>query len=335
MTEQRYKNMFCVVLIFASSYLVSGQVLENVSAQARFDSGWSLVNSEGDITITKDGRRTVYQSGSSKPQGILLGVKDMVQTGKGTAELRLLSGNSEAEMSIKLSGNTSVVVNEFLNEVSLDLLYGRVKIQSSFPVTVKTGNFSSFFRSCDAEMEYASKPGYPQPVLTINCYKGEGELLVNPALETEGARFNIRNAEKLSLDYRMPFFYLERKSLDSQSGETRATVLEDNENSPFYIYSTDSATGSGVSLSENSGEPNFSLDAAAKNKITKLKIGKAITGILFISAGAAMQGYAFFANPGDEKKNLLLYGAYGPFTLGAAFLFDAAVNNKAPARTAN
>ena len=316
MTKQRYRNWLCATLVFLSSYPVFGQS----SAQTRFDSGWSLINSEGDLILTRDGRRTVYQNGSSKPQGVLLGAKDMVQTGKGAAELRLISGISSADMVIKLSENTSVILNEFSSEVSLDLLYGRLQILSTFPLTVKTGNFSSVFRACEASLEYVARPGYPQPALMISCYKGEGELLINPSSETGAARFAIKNAEYLSLEYRMPFYYVERKSLELPSVQSQETAAAESESRPVAAETT---TSSDISFLDVSRGPQYTTQAG-KDKTARIKTGNAIMGLLFMSAGAAMQGYTFFASPDKELSDLLFYGAYGPFALGAAFLLGAA-----------
>jgi hypothetical protein len=68
-----------------------------------------------------------------------------------------------------------------------------------------------------------------------------------------------------------------------------------------------------------------------KDKSVKVKNGFIITGLVFVGIGSAMQGYSYIANPAQELRNGLFYGAYGSLGLGALFLIIAAA--KVPART--
>ena len=214
MTKQQCKICVFAALFFVFSCLAPG--VPRVFGQAKPDSGWNLINGEGEILLTKDGKRTPYQNGTSKSTGILLGAGDMVQTGRGTAELRFLSNGSSPRVILKLGENTSVIIEKPSDEISLELIYGRLVIQNTGDLSVKAGYSSVFFRACDTELYYVAKPGTPQPVLIINCSRGEGELTANIASGPEGARFAVKGGESLSLEYHIPFAYVERKSLEME-----------------------------------------------------------------------------------------------------------------------
>ena len=324
MTKQRYKTCLCAVLVFVSSYIVLGQTQSN--------SLWRLSNSEGEIIIVANGRRTVYQNGLSADWGVMLGAGDMVQTGKGTAELHFLTDNS---VFVILGENTSVVINGIVREISLELLYGRIRIHSNTALSIKTGNSSCYFRECDAELDYVAKPGFPQPALVIQCFSGDGELTVNAVSETEGAKFSVRNDEILSLEYRTPFFYVERKSTETISEPEENTPLTESHWDP--VYPAGKTTTNKASSPELSGESPELLTESIDNitnsggKSTRIKKGNLITGLILIGAGAAMQGYYRFGEPKQELKNGLKYGSLGSMGLGAVFLISAVIN-KPPAR---
>ncbi|MCL1927859.1 MAG: hypothetical protein FWG07_03575 [Treponema sp.] len=324
MTKQRYKTCLCAVLVFVSSYLVL--------AQSPHDSLWRLPNSEGVIIIIVEGRRTVYQNGFSAAQGVMLGGGDMVQTGKGTAELHFITDSS---VMVKLSENTSVIINEFAGEISLGLLYGKIRVHSNTAISINTGNSACFFRDCDAELDYIIRPGFPQPALIVHCFSGDGELTVNATSEAEGARFSVRSNEILSLEYRTPFFYVERKNMETLSGqEGNSTTAE-----PDFdrIYSTEQVTANGTFSPQSPGEsPELlreSMDNVANSsgKSLSIKKGSLITGLVLIGAGAAVQGYYHLGDPKPEFKNGLLYGSLGSMGLGTVFLISAFIN-KSPGK---
>ena len=315
MARQRYINCIIAILIFVFSQALFAQAGDNTL--------WRLGACEGEIIITKDGWRTVYQSGFSSPQGVLLGSNDMVQTGKGSAELNFLGGG----IVVKLSENTSVVIEEFTSRVSLELLYGKLHLQSNTALVINAGNSSSSFRECDAELDYVARPGFPQPALTIYCYSGEGELATNTAATVEGAKFTIRNNEILSLEYRTPFFYVERKSLDTPH------VLEED---PLFTesfwaldYTAEQPEEVEVFSQELFGESFDTMNNRDNSK--RVKRGNLIMGLILIGAGAAMQGYYHFGNPREELKDTFYYGGFGSMGLGAVFLFGAAAY-KSPSR---
>lgn len=303
MTKQLFKYWFLTVMILIPAYFAQAQVPEETPLGA----SWSLYQAEGDIILTRDGRRTVLQGGSAKAQGILLGAKDMVQTGKGLAELRLQNAgepgepNAPGTVILKLSENTSVVLDSLDGAPVLDLLYGRLGAQSDSALTVRAGTSSAFFEECDAVIEYAARPGVTQPSLVIRCLEGEGELTANAESETGGITFPLRRAETLSLEYRVPFAYVERESLAIPS----AAAAE-----PLMAPEKPVTAGSAV-LAKNS----------------RRRIGNTIMGIFLVGAGAAMQGYSYFANPRPETREGLFYGGYAPMAIGTAFLLGAAFDS--------
>ena len=306
MTKQLYKKCFFAFLVFISIQPASGQVSWDGAA-----SGWDLDAITGEAILTKDGKRTILQNNSSLPQGFLLGAGDMAQTEKGFAELRLQNApegvsSDYKSVILRLGENTSVLFGELKDGVSLDLLYGRLHIQSSLSITIRAGASSVFFGECDAIIEYIARPGTSQPSLEIHCLDGEGELTPFAASEEEGAKLPLRKAESLSLEYRVPFTYVERKELDVSvfEPEPEAPAAE-----PFRF----------------SGPPGEYRDNSRS-----IRAGNLITGLLLIGAGAAMQGYSHFANPGKELKDGLFYGSFGPIGLGAVFFFGAAAYKPLP-----
>ena len=307
MTRQRYINCLGAVLIFIFSQALFSQ--DNPL--------WRLGNCEGEIIITKDGLRTVYQSGFSSPQGILLSIHDMVQTGKGLAELNFLAGSN---VIVKLSENTSVVIEEFDSRVSLELLYGKLNLQSNTALTIKAGNSTSSFRECDAELNYVARPGFPQPALAIYCFSGEGELIANVTSGAEGARFTIRNNEILSLEYRTPFFYVERKSMDIPHELEEDPMISES----YWIleYPDSQTTEIEVSPQELLMESINTMNN--RNSSRSIKKSNFIMGLVLIGAGAVMQGYYHFGEPRKELKDSFFYGSFGSMGLGAVFLLGAA-----------
>jgi hypothetical protein len=296
MTKQLLKYWFLAVMILIPLCAALAQAPAETPVGEAANSSWSLRNAQGDIILSRDGRRTALQGGSSRAQGILLGARDMVQTGRGSAELQLQSAGEPAVVNLSLSENTSVVLDKLDDGIVLELLYGRLALQSGKAITVRSGNSSVFFGNCDAVIEYAARPGIAQPSLVIRCLEGEGELTAQAAAETGGVVFPIRGPEMLSLEYRVPFAYVERKSLESVSAEARTA--------PAAVPVTVPASVSG-------------------SRSHKIRTGNTIAGILLVGAGVVMQGYSFFANPRPELKDRLFYGGYAPLTLGAAFLLGA------------
>ena len=295
MAKQLCKFCFCAVVLLGFAQKASSQVNNWKSVNL----GWTLYSANGNLILTRDGKRTVFQNGSSGAQGVLLGAKDMVQTGKGTAELHLqnASGISASNASLKLSENTSVILEKIEGGVELELLYGRMAVLSNSALSVRTGNALISFKECDATLDYTARPGVTNPSLSIRCFGGEGEVSGLPLSEAEGAAFPIKEGESLSLEYRTPFTYVERQSLGSNTepGQTES-------------YNRDWVSAGDIGDNSNS-----------------IKTGNIVMGILLVGAGAAMQGYNYIANPRPELRDRLFYGSCGALGLGTVFLLGAAI----------
>jgi len=299
-----------------------------VFSQVQPNSLWRLSNSEGEIIIIADGRRTVYQNSLSAEWGVMLGSGDMIQTGKGMAELFFITGDS---VTVKLSENTSVIVSEITGEISLELIYGRIRLRSNTAISIKTGNSSCYFRECDAELDYVARPGFSQPGLVVRCFSGDGELIVNSLSEMEGARFSVRSDEILSLEYRMPFFYVERKSMEDLSEPEKEIITAEPDVHTVYPYGQIAAHGASSSL-ELIGESPELLAESMNNvtngsgKSSRIKKGNLITGLILIGAGAVVQSYYHLGDPRPDLKDGLLYGSLGSMGLGAVFLISAFIH---------
>ena len=311
MTKKLYKYCLCAALLFISAL--------GLYAQA----GWIVSHAEGNLSLTRDRRRANYQNGS-EIQGIQLEVRDMLQTERGTAELQLVSG--DVMVFLKLSENTSITIDEFADRVSLEFLYGRIRVLSNSPVAVRCGNSAAIFETCDAVVDYVARPGVTQPALTVHCFEGSGELITRSPSGTENVNFPINRGESLFLEYQIPFIYMERKSPDADI----AAYRRDN---PFS--SPDSrriASSSRTSAADRTANQRRERDQPRQASFG-IKNGYILTGLLMIGAGAAMQGYSYIGNPNPELRDRLFYGAYGPLGLGAVFLLGALAVN--PGGSAN
>jgi hypothetical protein len=317
--------------------LIAGLLFFSAALYAQDYSGWRLYHAEGDIVLTSRGSRTIYKSGSSDFEGTLLKSQDMIQTGSGKAEIQIIPANAApGEYTVlKLGENTSLLVDSLKADPSLELLYGRIRAVNgaAAPVlTIRSGNSSSSIRNSDTALDFVARPGQTQPVLAIHCFRGQGEL--TPVVQTgsgDSSKLPIRAQETLTMEYHIPFSYVERKALDPQTvAYWRASRFTGS--APLAMPAVELGpslppedAGAGKTQADTIvyAPPAFPANGGAR----KIKNGYIITGLLLVTAGAAMQGYSFFGNGSPEVKDGLFYGAYGPLGLGAVFLLGAAVYN--------
>jgi hypothetical protein len=303
--------------------------LEAQAAGGSF-SGWRVYHSEGEIALTIRGNRTVYRNGS--PESEVLNSRDLIQTSSGKAEIQLASSASASQGDytvIKLSENTSVLVDSLENgKVSLELLYGRIRAVNGNAVPsliLRAGNASVTIRDGDAAIDYVTRPGVTQPILTIHCFKGQGELVPLVQTGADISELPIRANETLALEYRIPFSYVERKPLDSQA----LSYWEKNQftaSAPLDMPVTDLHRASQETAESGNETITYELPVLdAKGRA--LKIGYIVTGLLFFAAGAVLQGYGHFGNQNPTTKDMFFYGGYGAIGLGTAFLLSAAIYN--------
>jgi hypothetical protein len=297
-------------------------------------SGWRLYHAEGDIVLTSRGSRTIYKSGSSDFEGTVLKSQDMIQTGSGRAEIQIIPENdgSGEYTVLKLGENTSLLINSLGADLSLELLYGRIRAVNGADapnLTIRSGNSQSSLRNSDAALDFVARPGQTQPALTIHCFGGQGEL--TPLAQTDSAdisKLPIKNGETLRMEYHIPFSYIERKALD-QEALAYWTAHRFTGSAPLGMPPVELAQAPTARAEETPADTIVYAPPAssAEGGTRKIKNGYIITGLLLVSAGAAMQGYSFFGNPGPELRDGLFYGGYGPLGLGAVFLFGAAAYN--------
>lgn len=308
------------------------------AAAAQGYAGWRVYRAEGEIVHTRDGKRSIYRGAGAGSLTLL--ARDMIQTGEGMAELQISpSGREDANYTVlRMGANTSVMVNGLEpGALSLDFLYGQLRIalgSGDKTVTIRSGNVVSVLEECDAALEYTARPGVTQPRLSAYCFRGRGELNPRSQVQTaEAAPLLLREGEGISVEYQTPFVYVERRALEDAVlaywiahpfdaaplpmpavGLSRRTVRETPAAPPPPSRSrTDRRAGG---LSGNTG---------------RIKNGYSILGFLFMGAGAAMQGYVHFADPGGETRDQFLYGGYGALTLGSVFLLGGALYNPPPA----
>ncbi|MDR2662688.1 MAG: hypothetical protein LBC31_06790 [Treponema sp.] len=315
-------------------WVIAGLLFFPALVPAQEYSGWRLYHAEGNIVLTSRGSRTIYKSGSSDFEGTALKSQDMIQTGSGGAEIQIIPENAgSGEYTVlKLGENTSLLINSLGADLSLELLYGRIRAVSGTAapnLAIRSGNSLSSFRNGDAALDFVTRPGQTQPALAIHCFRGQGEL--TPLVQTGSAdisKLPIKNGETLRMEYHIPFSYVERKALD-QEALAYWTAHQFAGSAPLAMPGVELAQAPVTEIVKTPADaivyepPAFSAGEDAR----KIKNGYIITGLLLVSAGAAMQGYSFFGNPGPELRDRLFYGGYGPLGLGAVFLFGAAAYN--------
>jgi hypothetical protein len=310
--------------------LIAGLFFFPAFISAQEYSGWQLYHVEGNIVLTSQGSRTIYKSGSSGFEGTLLKSQDMIQTGSGRAEIQIIPENTApGEYTVlKLGENTSLLVNSLGADLSLELLYGRIRAVNGADapaLTIRSGNSSSSLRNSDAALDFVTRPGQTQPVLTIHCFRGQGELTpLAQTGSTDTSKLPIRNGETLRMEYHIPFSYVERKALD-QEALAYWTTHQFAGSAPLAMPGIELVQAPAAQAGEAPADTIvYAPPVSSGGRERKIKNGYIITGLLLITAGAAMQGYSFSGNAGPELRDGLFYGGYGPLGLGAVFLFGAA-----------
>jgi hypothetical protein len=300
-----------------------------LEAQTAF-AGWRLYHAEGEVALTKGGNRTVYSNGSSQAEGPLLLPRDLLQTSSGNAEIQLASSSSQGDYTvIKLSENTSLLVDSLENGgLSLELLYGRIRVvngSAGASLTIRSGNASTTIRDGDAAMEYVTRSGSTQPVLTIHCFKGQGELV--PLVQSGGdvSKLPIKANETLVLEYRIPFSYVERRTLDKEP----ISYWGRNQFAPSAPLAMPVTAIKGTSQETvvEKVEAPAAAPALRQGTSSGERAGVMVTGLLMIGTGAVMHGSSYLGSQSQGAKDALLYGGYGSLGMGILFLLTSALYN--------
>ncbi|MDR2313536.1 MAG: hypothetical protein LBE02_03300 [Spirochaetaceae bacterium] len=303
------------------------------AAGAQDYSGWRLYHAEGDIVLTSRGTRTIYKSGSSEFEGTLLRVQDMIQTGSGRAEIQLIPEDPLSVRGtytvLKLEENTSLLVDALNGaEPSLELLYGKIRLvegTASPTVRIRAGNSACILRDSDAALEYVAQPGITQPKLELHCFKGQGGELI--PLSQPGAadiaNLPVRAGETLTLEYHIPFSYVERKPLE-QSVVAYWAAGPFTASPPLAVPSTDLDQVP----SRRQSEPETAyVPPQGVKQAYKIKNGAIIPGLICIGAGMTLQGVSVFGSQDSKFRDTFLYGGYGSVGLGVIFLLGAILYN--------
>jgi len=352
MGKRAYK--YIVILLIYTATSAGAQT----DSAAGFFQGWQLYHSEGEITITQSGVRTTYRAGMEGSGEIILKPKDMIQTGKGTAEIQLII-NASADKPpspdktysiIKMSENTSLMIErQESKEITVDLLYGRARVVTGTVepgIVFRIGASVTTLRNCDMAIDYIIKPGVTQPVLSLHCYYGQGEIIPRYAPGTEPAKFPLKADETFSLEYRVPYSYMERKQLDSQ-------ILAYWQSNPFASdaplpmpqgapKTTQDGTLAGSQTGTPAGAPaagpTGSNDLAQTDgplqpgNLPEVKQSRGISvpgliaGLLLAAGGGALLAYSQFGNPDKNLKTPLFYGSFAPIGLGTLFIIGSIIN---------
>jgi len=344
-------SIYIVILLIFTAASTGAQT---ESSAASLFQGWQLYRSEGDITIIQNSVRTVYRAGTEKPGEILLAPQDMIQTGKGNAEIQLITGLPAANQPggrstspektytvIKMGENTSILVNKQENKnITLELLYGRVRIitgTAETGIVLRTGTSTTTLRNCDTAVDYIIKPGVTQPILSIYCFSGQGEVIPRYTPGTEPVKFPLKEEEAFSMEYRIPYSYVERKGIDNQiltywqsspfSSGAPLPVPFGVSNPPRIIAGT--VTPAVSQAGENNPpqeEPSQTSDSPKLKRARGVNVFGLVTGILLASGGGALMTYSQIGNPGQDYKNKLFYSSFAPIGLGTLLIIGSIIN---------
>jgi len=352
MAKRAYKYIVIFLIYIAAS---AGAQAE--SSAMSFFQGWQLYHSEGEITVVQNGVRTVYKAGTEKPREILLIPQDMIQTGKGTAEIQLITGSLTANQPagkspspektytvIKMGENTSFLVDRSENkEITLELLYGRARVITGTAepgIVFRTGTSVTTLRNCDMGIDYISKPGITQPILSLYCFYGQGEVIPRYTPGTEPAKFSLKAEETFSLEYRIPYSYMERKSIDSQilaywqanpfTLGAPLPVPQGVSNPPQIIAgSTAVASAASQAGADNLTQEDNPLQTSNSPKLKRAKginVVGMVTGALLVIGGGALMAYSKLGNSYPPYQNKLFFSSFAPIGLGSLFIAGSIIN---------
>ncbi|MDR2181088.1 MAG: hypothetical protein LBN92_00240 [Treponema sp.] len=298
------------------------------AASAAQETGWRVFSVRGDVKLARAGSRTPVRGVT---EGSLLGAGDMLQTVSGTAELQIengLPGGAGSYGVIYLGENTTLITGAVDISAALELVYGRLRVvlgsEAPLSVSLKAGNSTVTAGTAgDFAVDYQIRRGGVRPVLSVYCFRGEGELIpVQQEALSDGAKFNLREGEVLALEYHIPFSYVERRGID---GETLRywTAHGFSRTAPLSLPETglDGIASASSAIADRTAVETSILPEVSPNR--KRRIAYTVTGIAFAAAGGAL--LAFSTRAGKDGRDYMRHGSYGAFALGATFLVGALV----------
>ncbi|MDR2767364.1 MAG: hypothetical protein LBB82_03455 [Treponema sp.] len=311
----KYGALLLLILIFCAAAAAGAQ-----------ETGWRVFSVRGDVKLTRTGGRTPSRGAM---EGSLLGVGDMLQTVSGEAELQIENGLPAGDGSygvIYLGENTTLIIGALAPSAALELVYGRLRVvlgsEAPPSLSLKAGN-STITAVGDFAVDYQMRRGGVQPVLSVYCFRGEGELIpVRQEEIPDLAKLSLREGEVLALEYHTPFSYVERRVIDGETLNYWA-AHDFSGTAPLLMPET----GLGVKVSSaNAGRTAANVlppPEASPNR--KRKIAYAVTGVAFAAAGGAMFAFSRLGDDylGKNGRDYMRHGSFGAFALGAIFLTGA------------
>jgi len=333
MAKQVFSYLLAAVLISVGGFL-EAQVSPAPVPPGASLSRWRVYHTEGTITVNQGGAKTVLQGGQGAQREIVLGPRDMIQTGDGRAELQMISGTSvdQTYTIVKLRENTSLLIGRPENgEPVLELLYGKVRLitgTAASSMIVRAGASVASLRNCDTAIDYIVSPGVTQPVLSFHFFSGEGELIPRSSQGIETAKLHLSPEESITLEYQTPFSYVERRALDDSAVEYwSSTPFSEGAPLPMPVAELAAVPEEPKLAEEPDAEPDEPVtpepEPPPSTRVTNAPKNKhifAITGILLAVAGTAVQTYSLMGNPSPALRDPLFYGSYAPLGVGVGFI---------------
>jgi hypothetical protein len=256
-----------VLLAAAISAIMSLAVSFSAAAQE----GGRIRSAQGnEFTLTVQGQRQIHRPDSLGAEGLPIGSGDMIQTGRESLVEVQLEGTV-----VTLAENTSFRFNGFgesNRSASMELAYGRLRITNNDnrDIHVLTGNGTVSFQSGDIGLYYEIHPGRSsvdsRPLLSISVFTGTAELAPQRA---DAEPISIEANESVSLEMLSAGIIVERSPLSSAPETPAAEPALEKTLEPIPYTSPDYGT------------------IAKENRWRKAGL---ITGIVLVTAGAAVQG---------------------------------------------
>jgi len=310
---------------FALFFLVSG-VLGAQEAQ------WRLVQANGACSYRAGGN-----PGSVIPaNGVNLNRGDLVQTGRGGAELQLLPPGASPGADytrLKLGENTSLQIGSL---ASLELLYGRVRVDtgtlSGRPVSISGGSSMVEFRQTDSGVDYyipSENADSAQPGFAVHAFSGSGEITPLKDGITDVTSLTVNAGETVRAEFHSPLSFVERKPIESEA--------QDYWSSRGFSGITPPAVPLAPAVIAAAPEPEAPPESAPEPKQEKTdpkaihnqKVSGAV-GLFFNLAGVAMLSAAEYAPDsfklGDIARENLYKGGFVPIGLGSSFYLSLALD---------
>jgi hypothetical protein len=344
MAKCRLKYFIVSLLLFAGGFL------EAQTGQG--GAGWRVYQTAGNVIITQNGVRALYQGkvakGAESLEKITLKSGDIVQTSNGKAEMQIASAVSRDKTYtvVKICENTTVLINESPGKGgnAVELLYGRIRVitgSADSGIVIRAGSSVANIQNGDVALDFIAKKGVEQPVLTFHCFNGKGDFVPRSG----SAPLDLKANETIFMDNQDSASYVEKKPLEAAVvAYWKGAPFTDNAPLPSPALDKAAAPAPEQGLAEAPKEPvppvaaeqeqKQQSEKQQKEKLPRpprsynpptLKDGLAITGFLLAAAGAGLQAYTLWGSPPPAFKDNLYKGSYIPLGVGVAFILGSSL----------